>query len=66
MSRNVRAENAGAQPSDMPVRDPPSARRKRTRDAQSAFAELIARVPDADPVLIDAARTALLGNGDRN
>jgi len=45
VSGNVRAENAGAQPSDMPVRDPPSARRKRTRDAQSAFAELIARDP---------------------
>ena len=29
----------------MPVRDPSSARRKRTRDAQSAFAELIARDP---------------------
>ena len=31
----------------MPVRDPSSARRKRTRDAQSAFAELIARDPPA-------------------
>ena len=46
---SARFRGAGAQPCDMPVRDPSSARRKRTRDAQSAFAELIARDPPPPP-----------------